>query len=77
MPLNSRKGQLAQANYSRAHRPRGVQGGPALEIFGSRSPDTFMPPTTSDDDIAEHLPHGVGESWEPAVRRSLPSLLVF
>lgn len=42
----------------------------ALEIFGSRSPDTFMPPTTSDDDIAEHLPHGVGESWEPAVRRS-------
>lgn len=30
-----------------------------------------MPPTTSDDDIAEHLPRGVGESWEPALRRIL------
>lgn len=28
----------------------------ALEIFGSRSPDTFMPPT-SDNDITEHLLH--------------------
>lgn len=38
------------ANRSRADRPRSAQGGPALEIFGSASPNTFMPPTTSDDD---------------------------
>lgn len=43
----------------------------ALEIFGSRSLDTFMPPTTSDDDITEHLPHGVGDSWELVTARSV------
>lgn len=48
----------------------------ALEIFGSWSLDTFMPPTTSDDDIAEHLPHGVGDSWEPAVRRTSACFLL-
>lgn len=59
--------QLAQARLAHA----ACKVVRALEIFGSRSLDTFMPPTTSDDDIAEHLPRGVGESWEPAVRRIL------
>ncbi|KAK1126795.1 hypothetical protein K0M31_004418 [Melipona bicolor] len=76
-PFNSREGSNLRELTTRepiAHAACKVVR--ALEIFGSRSLDTFMPPTTSDDDIAEHLPHSVGESWEPAVRRSLPSLLV-
>lgn len=76
-PFNSREGSNLRKLTTRepiAHAACKVVR--ALEIFGSRSLDTFMPPTTSDDDIAEHLPHSVGEPWEPAVRRSLPSLLV-